>query len=99
MKAYREAVTFREIDEQLGLRKGDSFRMFKRLEDQLQEHQDYIVLRAGEDAETIALLRQTGRIYHGSINVVLLAPEAQKMLLARLQRVLDARLQPRDLPR
>lgn len=89
MTAYRDSTTFREIDAQLGLRKGDSFRAFKRLGATLREGEDYTVLSADRDAAAIAQLRSAARIYASSINVVLLAPRAQALLLAELQGQAD----------
>lgn len=89
MSAYRDSSTLREIDARLGLRKGDSFRAFKRLAATLIEGEDYTVLRADTDATAIAQLRSAARIYTGSINVVLLAPRAQALLVAELQGLAD----------
>lgn len=76
-------VSLRELDERLGLPKGAAFRAFKRAG--LAEGRDFRLLDAARDAAEIAALRAAGRIYRGSVNVVLLAPAAAERLAAALR--------------
>jgi len=73
--------SLRELDEQAGWSKGTAFRRFRALESQAREHRDFVLLRHDQHAAAIAELRSTGRIYAGSVNVVLLSPEWAKRLL------------------
>lgn len=68
--------TFRELDEARGLPKGSAFRAFKRVHEELCEGRDFRVLQANQDAGEIGDLRREGRIYAGSVNVVVLSPGA-----------------------
>ena len=77
--------SFREIDQELGLPKGSSFRAFKRIEAELAQGRDYVLLLAGEDHATIARLREAGRVYASSRNVVLLSAATRARLLELLQ--------------
>lgn len=81
---YREWHSFREIDRHLGLPKGSAFRCFKNLRHELEEGRDFRLLDASEDGQTIGQLRQQGRIYAASINVVLLSGLARTRIEARL---------------
>jgi len=74
--------TFRELDQALGVAKGLSFRTFKQLEPNLNEGRDFHLLRADEDVEILADLRDQERIYPASINVVLLEPAAVQRIKA-----------------
>jgi hypothetical protein len=76
-------VTLRELDERLGLAKGTAFRAFRRAG--FAEARDFRVLEAARDAAGIAALRAAGRIYRGSVNVVLLSPDAAERLAAVLR--------------
>lgn len=84
MATALEWHTFRDIDRHLGLPKGSAFRAFKRLRPALREGEDFRVLAAGADNQTIAELRQAGRIYASSINVVLLCTAARARIEAEL---------------
>lgn len=64
--------TFKEIDQEHGTRKGEAFIAFKRLKDGFEEEQDFVYLDAVADMEEIAALRDAGRVYTASINVVLI---------------------------
>ena len=66
-------LTLRELDQRQGLAKGTTFRSFRKLEPRLVEGRDYRVLHASRDAGEITALRQGGRIYPSSVNVVLLS--------------------------
>lgn len=81
MSPYRNWLSLCEIDRQAGTAKGAAFRCFKRLERGLREGVDYCLLHAERDREVIDQLRQCGRIYAGSVNVVLLAPETARCLV------------------
>jgi hypothetical protein len=85
MSDYLHWHTFRELDEAGGLTKGNAFRAFKRIEAQLTEHKDYEVLWPQHQREAIEILRTGGRIYASSVNVVLLAPAAEALILKDLQ--------------
>lgn len=89
MSTCLEWHTFRDIDHHLGLPKGSAFRAFKRLRPRLREDEDFRVLEAGPDAQKIATLRQAGRIYAASINVVLLGTAARTRIEAELGPAAD----------
>lgn len=77
--------SFRELDGLAGTPKGSAFRCFKAIAPELAEHRDYRLLRPDTDAAEIARLRQDGRIYASSVNVVLLAPATAERILAMLR--------------
>lgn len=85
MSAYPGTSSFREIDLELALPKGSAFRAFKRLEPGLVQDRDYILLLAGEDHEAIGKLREAGRIYATSRNVVLVTAALRERLLQLLR--------------
>lgn len=85
MSDYLHWRTFRELDEASGLSKGSAFRAFKHVEPQLTEQKNYRVLRAQEQRNIIETLRTNQRIYTSSVNVVLLAPAAEALILKHLQ--------------
>jgi hypothetical protein len=64
--------SFKEIDELHQRPKGTAFRAFKRLGERLREGEHYDYLDAQTRGSEIEALRQAGRIYASSINVVLL---------------------------
>lgn len=76
-------VTLRELDARLGLAKGAAFRAFKR--SAFAEGADFRVLDATSQASEIDALRRAGRIYRGSVNVVLLSPAAAERLALLLR--------------
>lgn len=76
-------VTLRELDARLGLPKGSAFRAFKR--GAFAEGPDFRVLDATREAGNIDALRREGRIYRGSVNVVLLSPAAAARLALLLR--------------
>lgn len=84
MNAYPQWCSLREIDLTAGQTKGSSFRLFKRMNAQWQEGRDFVVLHHERHANAIAQLRNSGRIYANSVNVVLLHPRAAQLLLAAL---------------
>ena len=78
--AYPGWLSLRELDRELGLDKGASFRAFKRLLPQLVEQHDFVVLDHQRHAATAAALHAAGRLYRSSVNPVLLAPGAAEQL-------------------
>lgn len=84
MPDYRDWPSLRELDEQLGLRKGSAFRAFRRLEPGLREGEDFVVLQALRDRDRLAALRAQQRIYASSVNVVLLSAATAHCLRAQL---------------
>ena len=85
MSAYPDHVSFREIDQRLGLPKGSAFRTFKGMEAGLTEGSDYVLLLAGEDHEAIGVLRAQQRVYATSRNVVLLTSAIAEKIVTLLQ--------------
>lgn len=73
MTAYRDWRTLFEIDQQNGWTKGSAFRRFKRIEAGLNEGQDFRVLHHQHDREAIESLREQGRIYASSVNLLLVS--------------------------
>lgn len=78
--------SFRELDLAAGHGKGAAFRAFKALSATFREDEDYVVLAHDRDAEAIAALREQGRIYANSVNVVLVAPSLAAAILDALQK-------------
>ena len=72
--------TFKELDGLHQRPKGTAFRAFKRLEGCLREGEHYHYLDARSHGAEIAQLRQTGRIYAASVNVVLLTEAGYRLL-------------------
>jgi hypothetical protein len=86
MSDYRDWTTLRELDAAHGAVKGTAFRSFKRLEAELAEGRDYIVLHQLRDRMAIDALRRQQRIYPGSLNVVLLGSGAVQRIGASMCR-------------
>jgi hypothetical protein len=84
MNAYRQWRTLREIDLAAQRPKGSGFRAFKRMKARWHEGRDFLVLDHEKDAGSIGRLRDEGRIYAGSVNVVLLSGAAADTLLDHL---------------
>ncbi|MEW6167862.1 MAG: hypothetical protein AB1651_09225 [Pseudomonadota bacterium] len=80
MSDYRQWTTLRELDAAHGAAKGTAFRSFKRLEAELAEGRDYVVLHQLHDRMAIDALRRQQRIYPGSLNVVLLGRGAAQRI-------------------
>lgn len=76
--------TLREIDEACGLPKGSAFRAFKRLLPGLAEGRDFLWLEAEAHAETIAALKQQGRLYPTTVNALLFSAAGRRRLLVHL---------------
>jgi hypothetical protein len=86
MDDYSGWLSLRELDAELGLDKGGSFRAFKRLLPQLVEERDFVVLDHQRHAATAAALHAAGRLYRSSVNPVLLAPQAANLLREALSK-------------
>ena len=82
---YQGWLSMREIDAALGLTKGASFRAFKRLLPRLAEERDFVVLDHQRHAALATKLHAAGRLYHSSVNPVLLSPAAAALLRQALQ--------------
>jgi len=86
MNDYSGWLSLRELDAELGLDKGASFRAFKRLLPQLVEERDFVVLDHQRHAATAAALHAAGRLYRSSVSPVLLAPSAANLLRKALSK-------------
>jgi hypothetical protein len=84
MNAYPEWQSMKEIDHILASGKGAAFRGFKRLLPGLEQGRDYLVLDASTDAADILALKQAGRIYSSSVQVVLLSAAAATFIRTAL---------------
>ena len=82
MNDYREWITLREIDLALGLTKGSAFRAFKSIAAELAEGTDFLLLQAAEHRAEVENLRAAGRIYAGSVNVILLSAPVRERVAA-----------------
>ena len=83
---HAKGYTLREIDERLGLRKGNAFRAFKRQRHLLRENVDFTVLAARTAKAEIERLRAQCRIYRSTINVVILAESGFERVRNELER-------------
>ena len=72
--------TFKELDGLHQRSKGTAFRAFKRLEKSLREGEHYYYLDAQSHGTEITQLREAGRIYAASVNVVLLTEAGYRLL-------------------
>ncbi len=72
-RAAESLTSFKELDRLWAVPKGAAFRAFKQALPVLVEQRDYIRLDARQHHAEIDALRATGRIYAGSVNVVLLS--------------------------
>ncbi|TJY62156.1 hypothetical protein E4T66_07975 [Sinimarinibacterium sp. CAU 1509] len=84
---YQSYLSLREIDQVSRSPKGTAFRAFRDIETQLVRDVDFVLLHHADDAEAIAALRASGKIYPGSINVILLSPAVGQRLLGALSSV------------
>ncbi|MEE4380180.1 MAG: hypothetical protein V2J55_22050 [Candidatus Competibacteraceae bacterium] len=80
-------LSFKEIDTLHQRPKGTAFRAFKRLIEQLREGEHYHYLAADSHRAEIEALRQQGRIYPSTINVVLMTEVGYQLLKQRLVSV------------
>lgn len=76
--------SFKDIDERHGAVKGTAFRAFKRLQAELREGEDFVYLNAQTENAWIDALRQAGRIYPSTVNLVLLTPQGYARLVPLL---------------
>ena len=76
-----------ELDREAGLTKGSAFRAFRRIEADWQEPRDYRVLHHQTDRPMIDELRDSGRIYPSTVNLVLLCPALSTAVLAQMRRM------------
>jgi hypothetical protein len=72
-RAADRFTSLKELDNAWATPKGSAFRAFKRTLPQLHEPEDFIRLDATRDRDEIQRLRAAGRIYAGSVHVVLLS--------------------------
>jgi hypothetical protein len=82
---YPGWLSLRELDAELGLDKGASFRAFKRLLPRLEEERDFVVLDHRRHAATAAALHAAGRLYRSSVSPVLLSPGAAERVREALR--------------
>jgi len=75
-----DTLSLRQLDELNQVPKGTTFRRFKALRSSLTEDRDFFRLDAAEHAELLERLRMQGRIYPGSIHVVLLTETGYRRL-------------------
>lgn len=75
-----EWISFKELDESQQRQKGESFKLFKSIEAELVEGRDYLWLSNFDNNPEIATLKQQGRIYSTSINVVLVSAATAERL-------------------
>ena len=73
-------TSFKELDSRWAANKGSAFRAFKRALPRLQEGRDFLRLDAVADREAIQRLRSAGRVYSGSVHVVLLSDSGLQKL-------------------
>jgi hypothetical protein len=78
--------SFRELDEAAQQPKGTSFRAFRRLAPAWAEGCDYRVLDARRDCDAIRALREAGRIYPSTVNLVMLSPALAQAVLQALRQ-------------
>lgn len=91
MNNYLQWRTFRELDRASDVPKGSAFRVFKHIEQDLEESRDYVLLRWQDQRETIEQLRSSQRVYGSSVNVVLLSPSTESLILQQLRKNSSAR--------
>lgn len=76
--------SLKEIDESLGLVKGNAFIAFKRVRGKLQEERDFLYYSGFTQAQQVAELKRSGRIYASTVNAVLLKESAYQAVLSYL---------------
>lgn len=72
-------LSLRQIDTLNGVAKGTTFRAFKHCA-ALREDEDFFLVTADEDPETVAAWRQAGLIYPTTVTVVLLTESGYRKL-------------------
>ena len=78
-------LSLRELDEAARRPKGTAFRAFKALQGQLQEGRDFRLLEAAHDAQEIGRLRDAGRLYPSSRNVLLFPPKTAALVREKMR--------------
>lgn len=78
--------TFRDIDREFGLAKGNAFIAFKRVRDQLAEGQDFLYFNGQEYPDTIEALKRDQRLYASSVHAVVLYEPAYRLVADYLRR-------------
>jgi len=76
-----------ELDRAAGKVKGSAFRAFRHIESQWRESLDFRVLDHEQDRATITALRDNGRIYASTVNLVLLSPAMAQAILDQMRRM------------
>jgi hypothetical protein len=71
-------TSFLELDVRHQQSKGWAFKHFKSLTAELQEGRDFLWFHQLDDADLITTLRQQGRIYASTANLVMLSPSGVK---------------------
>jgi hypothetical protein len=84
MSAYPGWLSLRDLDTRAGLAKGAAFRVFKQLEPQLREGPDFVVLDHRLAQQAIVALKNDGRVYRSTINLLLLHPDTATRILGIL---------------
>ena len=77
---YSNYSSLKELDDALGAKKGTAFRCVKKELSRLKEGGDFVVLDASQYVEIIGTLRDQGRIYFSTVNLVLLSTVGRKKL-------------------
>ncbi|MEZ5581602.1 MAG: hypothetical protein R3F37_01385 [Candidatus Competibacteraceae bacterium] len=80
------ALSFKEVDQLHQRPKGTAFRAFKSLAGQLREGEHFYYLEADRHRAEIEALRQQGRIYLSTVNVVLLTEVGFRLIKQHLLR-------------
>ncbi|MGM0812768.1 hypothetical protein [Thioalkalivibrio sp.] len=76
----RDTLSLRQLDELNQVPKGTTFRRFKAVRSSLTEDRDFFRLDAAEHAALLQRLRAQGRIYPGSVHVVLITESGYRRL-------------------
>ena len=76
----RRTLSFRQVDELNGLRKGSAFRLFKHFQVEMREGGDYFYLDADGNRSFIESLRRDGKVYPTTINLVLITEAGYSLL-------------------
>ena len=76
----RDTLSLRQLDELNQVPKGTTFRRFKAVRGSLTENRDFFRLDAAEHAALLQRLRAQGRIYPGSVHLVLITESGYRRL-------------------
>jgi hypothetical protein len=80
-------ISLRQLDEDGRRPKGSAFRAFRRIESELREGIDFIVLHHADDRKLIDELRAAHRIYASTLNLVLLSETGAQAVTAQMRRM------------